>query len=193
MGLRWKYLYDFKFRLIYMQIVMYRNTEGYVSTHGLVYIHIWEAEKQKHSSSNEHIYHPDLDFQYHPPIKGTGASQEMAHPKTEAENMQDELGASYRARNWRGAEEKPQWRTMSKKQGANWKVLCGQSWKILSKKFQSVYINRGMDKDVVHTYNRMLLSHEKECNGIIHRDVDGHRDYHIEWSNSKRRKSDTAY
>ena len=53
----------------------------------------------------------------------------MSHPKTVAENMQDELGASYRARNWRSAEEKPQWRAMSKKQGANWKVPCGQSWK----------------------------------------------------------------
>ena len=63
-GLRWKYLYDFRFRLIYIQIVMYRNTEGYVSIHELVYIHIvpLSAEKQKHSSSNEHIYHPDLDF-----------------------------------------------------------------------------------------------------------------------------------
>ena len=43
---------------------MYRNTEGYVSIHELVYIYIvpLSAEKQKHSSSNEHIYHPDLDF-----------------------------------------------------------------------------------------------------------------------------------
>ena len=43
---------------------MYRNTEGYVSIRELVYIHIvpLSAEKQKHSSSNEHIYHPDLDF-----------------------------------------------------------------------------------------------------------------------------------
>lgn len=80
---------------------MYRNTEGCVSIHGLVYTHtvLLSAEKQKHPGSNEHIYLPDLDFQYHPPVKGTGASQEMAHPKTMAENMQDELGAPYRTRN----------------------------------------------------------------------------------------------
>ena len=84
-----------------MQIVMYTNTEGCVPIHGLVYTHTvpLSAEKQKYCGSNEHIYPPDLDFQYHPPVKGTGASQEMAQPKTMAENMQDELGASYRTRN----------------------------------------------------------------------------------------------
>ena len=37
-------------------------------------------------------------------------------------------------------------------------------------------INRGMDKeDLVHIYNGILLSHEKERNWIICRDVDGPR------------------
>ena len=37
-------------------------------------------------------------------------------------------------------------------------------------------INRGMDKDVEHTYNGILLSLEKELNCAICRDVDGPRD-----------------
>ena len=40
-------------------------------------------------------------------------------------------------------------------------------------------INRGMDKeDVVHMHNGILLSHEKEQNWVICRDVNGPRDYH---------------
>ena len=34
----------------------------------------------------------------------------------------------------------------------------------------------GTDEDVVHIYNGILLSHEKEWNWVICRDVDG--DYH---------------
>ena len=50
-------------------------------------------------------------------------------------------------------------------------------------------INRQMDKeDVVHIYNGILLSHEKEQNWVICRDVDGPRDCHTEWSNSEREK-----
>ena len=44
-------------------------------------------------------------------------------------------------------------------------------------------INRGMDKeDVVHvhTYNGILLSHEKEQNNAICRNMDGPRDSHTE-------------
>ena len=41
--------------------------------------------------------------------------------------------------------------------------------------------NRGMDKeDVLHIYNGMLLSHKKERNWVICRDVDGPRDCHTE-------------
>ena len=50
-------------------------------------------------------------------------------------------------------------------------------------------INRGMDKeDVVHIYNAILLSHKKERNWVIYRNVDGLRVCHIEWSKSEREK-----
>ena len=38
--------------------------------------------------------------------------------------------------------------------------------------------SRGMNKDVVCTYNGILLDHKKERNGVICRDVDGPRDGH---------------
>ena len=42
-------------------------------------------------------------------------------------------------------------------------------------------IDRGMDEeDVVHLYNGILLSHKKEQNRVICRDVDGPRDCHTE-------------
>ena len=42
-------------------------------------------------------------------------------------------------------------------------------------------IDRGMDKvDVVYIYNGILLSHKREQNNAICRDVDGPRDYHTE-------------
>ena len=50
-------------------------------------------------------------------------------------------------------------------------------------------INRGMDKeDVVHIYNGILLSHKKELNRAICRDVAGPRECHTEWSKSEREK-----
>ena len=50
-------------------------------------------------------------------------------------------------------------------------------------------IDRQMDKeDVVHIYSGILLSHEKERNLVICRDVDGPRDFHTEWSKSEREK-----
>ena len=50
-------------------------------------------------------------------------------------------------------------------------------------------INRGMDKeDVVPIYNGILLSHRKEWNWVIGRDVDGPRNCHTEWSKSEREK-----
>ena len=46
-----------------------------------------------------------------------------------------------------------------------------------------------MDKeDVVHKYNEILLSHKKEQNWVICRDVSGPRDCQIEYSKSKREK-----
>ena len=54
-------------------------------------------------------------------------------------------------------------------------------------------INRGMDKEgVVHIYNGMLLSHKKEWNWIICRDVGGPRDCHTEWNKSEGEKQ-TVY
>ena len=49
-------------------------------------------------------------------------------------------------------------------------------------------INREMDKDVVHMYNEILLSHKKEQNNAICRNMDGSRDYHTKGSKSKREK-----
>ena len=50
-------------------------------------------------------------------------------------------------------------------------------------------IDRWMDKEeVVHIYNGILLSHEKEWNWVICRDVDESRDCHTEWSKSEREK-----
>ena len=50
-------------------------------------------------------------------------------------------------------------------------------------------IDRQMDKeDVVHIYNAILLSHRKERNWVICRDVDGSRDCHTERSKSEREK-----
>ena len=50
-------------------------------------------------------------------------------------------------------------------------------------------IDRGIDKeDVVHTYNGILLSHKKEWNNAIFRDIDGPRYCHTEWSKSDKDK-----
>ena len=50
-------------------------------------------------------------------------------------------------------------------------------------------IDRRMAKeDVIHIYNGILLSHKKEQNWVICRDVDVSRDCHTEWSKSEREK-----
>ena len=50
-------------------------------------------------------------------------------------------------------------------------------------------INRRMDKEVVvHIYNGILLSHEKEWNNAICSNMDGPRDYHAKWSKSERER-----
>ena len=44
-----------------------------------------------------------------------------------------------------------------------------------------------MDKeDVVHIFNRILLSHRKEQNNAICRNIDTTRDIHSKWSQSER-------
>ena len=46
-----------------------------------------------------------------------------------------------------------------------------------------------MDKeDVVHMYDGLLLSHEKEWNNAICSNMDGPRDDHTKWSKSERDK-----
>ena len=41
---------------------------------------------------------------------------------------------------------------------------------------------------MAHIYNGILLSHNKEQNWVICRDMDGPRDCHTEWSKSEREK-----
>ena len=49
---------------------------------------------------------------------------------------------------------------------------------------------------MVHIYNGILLSHKKEQNCVICRDMDEPRDFHIQWSKSEKEKQilyDIAY
>ena len=61
-------------------------------------------------------------------------------------------------------------------------VHCGTIYN--SKDIEATWmsINRGIHKgNVVHMYNGILLSHRKEQNCAICRDMDGLRDYYTEW------------
>ena len=50
-------------------------------------------------------------------------------------------------------------------------------------------IDRWMDKeDMVHIYNGILLSHEKEWNNAICSNMDRTGDYHSNWSKSDKDK-----
>ena len=49
-------------------------------------------------------------------------------------------------------------------------------------------IIRGMDKDVVHISNGILLSHKNEWNWVICVDMDGPRDGHTEWGKKEKNK-----
>ena len=50
-------------------------------------------------------------------------------------------------------------------------------------------IDRRMDKeDVVHICNGILLSHKKEWNNAICRNMDGPRGYHTKWNKSERER-----
>ena len=46
---------------------------------------------------------------------------------------------------------------------------------------------------MVHIYNRILFSHEKEWNNAIWSYIDGPRDYHTKWSKSDREKQIPNY
>ena len=59
-----------------------------------------------------------------------------------------------------------------------------------------MYIKRGMDtEDVIHTYNRIFLSHRKELSNVIGSNMDGPRDYpmKVNKSNRERQMYDIAY
>ena len=49
-------------------------------------------------------------------------------------------------------------------------------------------IDREMDKDVVHIYNEILLSHKIVWNDVIFSNMDGIRDYHTKWNKSDRER-----
>ena len=49
-------------------------------------------------------------------------------------------------------------------------------------------INRGMDKDVIHLNNGILLNHKKEWNKAICSNMHKPRDCYIEWTKSDRKR-----
>ena len=49
-------------------------------------------------------------------------------------------------------------------------------------------IDRWMDKDVVHIYSGILLSHENKWNNAICSNMDGSGDYHTKWSQTGKDK-----
>ena len=50
-------------------------------------------------------------------------------------------------------------------------------------------IDRAIDEaDVVHIYNGILLSHNKEGNNVICSNMDGPRDFHTKWNKSGRER-----
>jgi len=51
-----------------------------------------------------------------------------------------------------------------------------------------VSIDRWMDKEVVHIYNGILLSHEKEWNNVACSDMRAPRHWHAEWSQIQKEK-----
>ena len=64
-------------------------------------------------------------------------------------------------------------------------VHCNTIYNSQDMEATSMSINRGMDKEDRYIYNGILLSHEKEWNHAICRDVAGTRDCHTEWSKSE--------
>ena len=49
-------------------------------------------------------------------------------------------------------------------------------------------IDRGMETDMIHTPNRILLSHKKEWKNVICSHMDEHRNCHPEWNKSDKDK-----
>ena len=51
-----------------------------------------------------------------------------------------------------------------------------------------MFIDRGMDEDVIHMCKGILLSHKEGQNDAICSNMDGSRDYHTKWSKSDKDK-----
>ena len=49
-------------------------------------------------------------------------------------------------------------------------------------------MDRWMDKDVVHIYNGILLSHKEEWKSAIYNNVGGPRGYYAKWNKSDRER-----
>ena len=49
-------------------------------------------------------------------------------------------------------------------------------------------IDRGMDNDVAHIYNGILVSHQKEWNNAIFCNMDALKECHTEWSKSEEKE-----
>ena len=68
-------------------------------------------------------------------------------------------------------------------------VHCSTVYSSQDMEATQMSISRGMDReDVVHIYSGILLSHRRERNYALCRDMDGPRDYRTEWSKSEREK-----
>ena len=55
-----------------------------------------------------------------------------------------------------------------------------------------MFINRGIDKDVVYMDNGILFSHKNEWNIDTCSNMDGSRYYHNQWSKSEKDKYHTV-
>ena len=64
-------------------------------------------------------------------------------------------------------------------------VHCSTVYNSKDMEATKVSTDRGMDKDVGHIYNEILLSHKKGWNNAFHNNIDEPRDYHTKWSKSK--------
>ena len=60
-------------------------------------------------------------------------------------------------------------------------MVCSTTYNSQDKEATEMSMNRGMDKDVIHMHNRILLSHKKEWNTGIYSNMDGPRKYHAKW------------
>ena len=67
-------------------------------------------------------------------------------------------------------------------------VHCSTIYNRQDKKATYRSTDRWMDKDVVYTNNRILLSHKKKWNNAIFCNMDGPRDYYTKWNKAERKR-----